>query len=198
MTSSLNPLMLSLGSDNVIKIWDLKKMRAVHELPAGMPPASAGGGGGGGPSPSVASLSKAVWTGQSFVVASASGMIRIYENSPFQSPSSSTLPPAMSSSGSATSLLGDGKLPPLFIIPFFNFFLSFYLFLFPFFRSLVMMTLAASFQAPPGAATSTSGVVESCCLIHKAAQTSSAPISLSPAPPSPAKYFVGARDEWII
>ena len=29
-----HPLMLSLGSDNVIKIWDLKRLKAVHEIQA--------------------------------------------------------------------------------------------------------------------------------------------------------------------
>ena len=29
-----HPLMLSLGSDNAIKIWDLKRLKAVHEIQA--------------------------------------------------------------------------------------------------------------------------------------------------------------------
>lgn len=60
----LSPLMVSLGADNIIKVWDLKRFKAMAEFAS---PASSG------------NVSKAVWCGQSLVVSSNTGVVRQYE-----------------------------------------------------------------------------------------------------------------------
>ena len=64
-----SPLMLSTGSDNAIKIWDLKKMRAASEI-------SVVGSG---------SLTKAVWVGPSVVACTNSGAVKLYQYAPLPS-----------------------------------------------------------------------------------------------------------------
>jgi WD40 repeat protein len=65
-TAVLTPMMISLGADNVMKVWDLSKFRPVAEVIA---PAHQG------------TLSKAVWSGNHIITGSASGAVRLYERS---------------------------------------------------------------------------------------------------------------------
>ncbi len=57
--------MASLGADNIVKLWDLRRVRIVSEIQS---PSAAG------------NVSRAVWSGQSLVVSSSGGLIRQYEN----------------------------------------------------------------------------------------------------------------------
>lgn len=57
------PVMISTGSDNCVKIWDLKKMKLLSELSM---PAGTGG------------VMKTVWVGRSLVTCSSSGAVRLY------------------------------------------------------------------------------------------------------------------------
>eukprot|EP01035_Chromulina_nebulosa_P021848 gene21848-28279_t len=82
-----HPLMLSLGSDNAIKIWDLKRLKAVHEIQASNCNANANLGSNNAAinasspaQPNSNVMSKAVWVGQAFVTASTSGAMKLYEN----------------------------------------------------------------------------------------------------------------------
>jgi hypothetical protein len=59
-----SPVMLSSGADNIIKVWDMKRFRAVSEIHVGA---------GGGP------LTKAVWAGASSIVSASGGTIRLWE-----------------------------------------------------------------------------------------------------------------------
>ena len=59
-------LMLSTGSDNVVKVWDLKRMKAVSEIN------TAGWG----------SLTKAVWAGPAVVACTNSGSVRLLQYAP--------------------------------------------------------------------------------------------------------------------
>jgi WD40 repeat protein len=61
------PLMLSTGSDNVIKIWDLKRMRSASEIMM-----TSGSG----------LLTKAVWVGPSVVSCSNGGMVKLFQYCP--------------------------------------------------------------------------------------------------------------------
>ena len=63
------PLLLSLGTDNMIKLWDLKKFKSIFEQPVTQQSNCSNSG----------SLSKAVWVGQSFVTASSSGVLKLYD-----------------------------------------------------------------------------------------------------------------------
>ncbi len=62
-SSAGTPAMVSLGADSVLKLWDLKRLKCVAELPS---PASAG------------TATKAVWCGPSLVVRGTSGLVRQY------------------------------------------------------------------------------------------------------------------------
>ena len=59
-----SPVMLSSGADNIIKVWDMKRFRAVSEIHVGA---------GGGP------LTKAVWAGAGALVSASGGTIRLWE-----------------------------------------------------------------------------------------------------------------------
>ena len=59
-----SPMMLSSGADNIIKVWDMRRFRAVSEINLGT---------GGGP------LTKAVWSGTNAIVAASGGNIRLWE-----------------------------------------------------------------------------------------------------------------------
>jgi WD40 repeat protein len=61
-----SPLMLSTGSDNVIKIWDLKRMRSASEI------MTSGSG----------LLTKAVWIGPAVMSCSNGGMVKLFQYSP--------------------------------------------------------------------------------------------------------------------
>lgn len=61
-----SPLMLSTGSDNVIKIWDLKRMRSVSEI------MTSGSG----------LLTKAVWVGPAVMSCSNGGAVKLFQYCP--------------------------------------------------------------------------------------------------------------------
>lgn len=62
-SNQYTPLMLSLGSDSSIKVWDIKRFRAISEVSV----------------QNSGNLSKAVWLGQSFIVGTTSGSLKLYE-----------------------------------------------------------------------------------------------------------------------
>lgn len=83
-----NPIIISAGNDNAVKLWDLKRMKLVAEinvgvaLGAGPPPPAAtpvSSGSSLSGSSSSSSFNKAVWAGHSVVTSNASGAVRIYD-----------------------------------------------------------------------------------------------------------------------
>jgi len=85
--------MLSLGTDNVIKIWDLKRLKAIHEIQAvggssqilastnsSSTTANNSSNSAINNSATAHNISKVVWAGQSFVTATSSGVVKLYEN----------------------------------------------------------------------------------------------------------------------
>jgi len=86
-----NPLMISLGTDNQIKLWDMKRFKCVSEISAvaavsttsaaedsltsGASRSATAAGGGA----QVGNLSRAVWCPQGFITSSTAGAVRLYE-----------------------------------------------------------------------------------------------------------------------
>ena len=84
--------LISLGTDNMIKLWDMKRFKCFSEIAPSIAvsstsasSSSSSGGGGGYSKASVSqyvpgTFTKAVWCGpQSFVTGSSTGVIRLYE-----------------------------------------------------------------------------------------------------------------------
>lgn len=63
---SSNPLMLSLGTDGAIKLWDMRRYRCISEI---------------NPGNQNGNFTKAVWCNTGFVAGSNTGVVRLYENS---------------------------------------------------------------------------------------------------------------------
>jgi hypothetical protein len=61
-----NPLMLSLGADGAIKLWDLKRFKCISEV---------------APSAQAGNSTKAVWCAEGFLTGSNTGAVRLYEHS---------------------------------------------------------------------------------------------------------------------
>ena len=82
------PLMMSLGADHIIKIWDMKRFKCVSEVNIGA---------------ATGPLTKAIWVGQSIVTASG-GNIRIWDhNHKTDNNSSESERPKVDSSGGPLS-----------------------------------------------------------------------------------------------
>ena len=81
-----SPIMLSAGADNIIKIWDMRRFRAVLEIHVGSV---------GGP------LTKAVWAGSGAIISASGGNIRLWD---YQSPDTGNV------GGGGSFDLGDGDM----------------------------------------------------------------------------------------
>lgn len=62
------PVMLSSGADGLTKLWDLRRMKVISEIPTS------------GSGTASNSVSKIVWIGESFVTATASGSIQLWSH----------------------------------------------------------------------------------------------------------------------
>jgi len=65
---SANPLMISLGTDSMIKLWDMRRFKCIHEINPTLSGAQTG------------LFTKAVWSELGFLVASNNGLVRLYEH----------------------------------------------------------------------------------------------------------------------
>jgi hypothetical protein len=68
-----SPMMLSLGTDGVIKVWDMRRYKCISEV---------------GPSPQAGNCTKAVWCSQGFLTGSNTGVVRLYEHTASLEPGS--------------------------------------------------------------------------------------------------------------
>jgi WD40 repeat protein len=76
-----HPLMISLGTDGMIKLWDMKRFKCVSEInPSPMPVQQPGPGGAPGAVAVGGTFTKAVWCPQGFIAGSNSGVVRLYEH----------------------------------------------------------------------------------------------------------------------
>ena len=125
--------LISLGTDNMIKLWDMKRFKCFAEIAPSVAATAArsssasssigtsiGGSGYGKVSASQyvsGTFTKAVWCGaQSFVVGSSTGVIRLYESGGGNSGSSSNAASSSSSSGGggseSISMMSSGGVNP--------------------------------------------------------------------------------------
>lgn len=83
------PHLLSIGNDNTIKLWDLKKCKNVLEIPSAislppstiLSPSNPSSSSPSSPSPCLGTITRAVWTGPygGFMTATSSGIVRTFD-----------------------------------------------------------------------------------------------------------------------
>jgi WD40 repeat protein len=108
-------LMLSVGSDNIIKLWDVKRCKCLSEITPTTHSGSANASGAGGTAvgnaastPSASStITKTTWcTGSSFVTASSNGQLRVFERTFDHYQNQPSTSHGLSNTGN-----GDGQMP---------------------------------------------------------------------------------------
>jgi hypothetical protein len=65
----MSPAIVSIGNDNLLKTWDLKRMKVANEIQVAS-------------DPSAGSISRAVWAEQAIITCSSTGFVKVFE-SPF-------------------------------------------------------------------------------------------------------------------